>query len=162
MFASHIDSFIYSHYGTVISEKYNEWTSSHNIDECSIAYRNNKKGKSNIQFAAEVIKEIIQWGKCYIFVGDFSKFFENIEHRQLKRCLKDVLQVSELPRDYYQVLKSLMKYSYVDLKKLRIWLTDQKINYEKNKRYFLEAKDFRAFKTFTKLVQKLLISPFLK
>ena len=154
MFASHIDSFIYSHYGTVISEKYNEWTSSHNIDECSIAYRNNKKGKSNIQFAAEVIKEIIQCGKCYIFVGDFSKFFENIEHRQLKRCLKDVLQVSELPRDYYQVLKSLMKFSYVDLKKLRIWLTAQKINYEKNKRYFLEAKDFRAFKTSTKLVQK--------
>lgn len=154
MFASHIDSFIYSHYGTIISEKYNEWTSLHDIDECAIAYRNNKKGKSNIQFAAEVIKTIIQYEKCYILVGDFSKFFEKIEHRQLKSCLKDVLQVSELSRDYYQVLKSLMKYSYVDLKQLRRWLTDQGINYEKNKRYFLTPEDFRSFRCSTKLVQK--------
>lgn len=154
MFASHIDSFIYSYYGTIISERYNEWTDSHNIDECSIAYRNNKKGKSNIQFAAEVIKEIIQYEKCYILVGDFTKFFENIEHRQLKRCLKDVLQVSELPKDYYQVLKSLMKYSYVELKQLRKWLTDQGINYEKNKQYFLKPEDFRAFRSSTKAIQK--------
>lgn len=154
MFASHIDSFIYSYYGTIISEKYNEWTDSHNIDECSIAYRNNKKGKSNIQFAAEVIKEIIQYEKCYILVGDFTRFFENIEHKQLKLCLKEVLQVSELPKDYYQVLKSLMKYSYVEVKMLRKWLTGQGINYEKNKRYFLKPNDFRAFRHSTKLVQK--------
>lgn len=154
MFASHIDSFIYSYYGTIISEKYNEWTRLHNIDECSIAYRNNKKGKSNIQFSAEVIKTIIQYEKCYILVGDFSKFFENIEHRQLKRCLKDVLQVAELPRDYYQVLKSLMKYSYVNRKQLKKWLTDQGINYEKNKQYFLKPEDFRAFRSSTRAVQK--------
>ena len=87
-------------------------------------------------------------------VGDFTKFFENIEHRQLKRCLKDVLQVSELPKDYYQVLKSLMKYSYVELKQLRKWLTDQGINYEKNKQYFLKPEDFRAFRSSTKSIQK--------
>lgn len=154
MFASHIDSFIYSHYGAIISEKYNEWTVSHNIDECSIAYRNNKKGKSNIQFAAEVIREIVKCRKCYIFVGDFSKFFDGIEHKQLKGCLKEVLQVSRLEKDYHKVLKSLMEYSYVELKQLKLWLTKQRINFEKIKRYFSSIKEFREFRSSTKLVQK--------
>ena len=58
MFASHMDSFIYSYYGDIISRDYNTWALSHGVDECSIAYRNNKKGKSNIQFAAESFKEL--------------------------------------------------------------------------------------------------------
>ena len=154
MFASHIDSFIYSYYGNIISKHYNAWAISHGIDECSIAYRNNKKGKSNIQFAAEVIQRIIQCQKCYIFVGDFTKFFDKLDHKYLKQCLKDVLQVSQLDKDYYQVLKSLMNYSYIDLQQLRSWLRQQDIDFEKEKCYFRNMKEFRDFQHTTKLIQK--------
>ena len=154
MVASHIDGFIYSHYGSVISEKYNEWALLHGIDECSIAYRNNKKGKSNIQFAAEVITTIIKYQKCYIWVGDFTKFFDNLNHKCLKQCLRDVLNVTHMSKDYYQVLKSLTNYSYIDLKQLRYLLTQRGINFEKNKRYFSSIKEFRKFQQETKLTQK--------
>lgn len=153
MFASHMDSFIYSYYGDIISRDYNTWALSHGIDECSIAYRNNKKGKSNIQFAAEVIQRIIQYQKCYIFIGDFTHFFDKLNHKYLKQCLKDVLQVSQLDKDYYQVLKSLMRYSYIDLQQLRSWLRQQSIDFEKEKCYFRNMKEFRNFQHTTKLVQ---------
>ena len=154
MYASHIDSFIYMHYGEKISKYYNKWTNCHGIDDCSIAYRNNKPGESNIQFAAEVIRTIIKYKYCYIFVSDFKKFFDSLNHKYLKQCLKEVLDVKTLTKDYYQVLKSLTHSSYIEVNELKNWLKERNIDFKAQQCYFKDIKEFREFAKTSGLVHR--------
>ncbi|OMD57614.1 reverse transcriptase domain-containing protein [Paenibacillus odorifer] len=146
-YASHIDGYIYSYYGDKINELYNELTIKRDIDDVSIAYRNNKKGKSNIHFAAEVINFITRHKKSYIFVADFSDFFDNLDHRYLKEKLKIVLNKNNLPSDYYNIFKNITKFSYINKKKLERHLIDIKEDtYFKRKERYLTTKQFENYK----------------
>lgn len=53
-----------------------------------------------------------------IFVGDFSDYFDNLDHHYLKDRLKNLLGVNKLPSDYYAVFKNITRYSWVDLNEL--------------------------------------------
>ena len=152
MYASHIDSFIYSFYSDIFNDKYNQWSKEHNIDSCATAYRNNKRGKSNIHYAAEVIQFIVNSPGCYIMVGDYHDFFGSLNHGYLKFRLKEVLQKQDLDKDEYAVLKSVMKYAYVDKKGLEKYLRMHGTNIEKLKVYFTTGKEFRLFKDQAKIL----------
>lgn len=93
MYAGHLDSYIYKYYAEKLNCKYNQFMRKNNIDECSTAYRDNKNGQSNIEFAAEVINSIVQYKDAYIMVGDFTKFFDKINHYRLKQRILEVLAV---------------------------------------------------------------------
>ncbi|MBC2025621.1 reverse transcriptase domain-containing protein [Listeria booriae] len=114
MYAAHLDGFIYSYYGRKLNTSYNTWVLENDIDECSIAYRDNKAGKCNIDFAAELINQICEYKDCFIMVGDYKNFFETLNHSILKERLKEVLSVNELRKDWYQVYKSVTKYRYIE------------------------------------------------
>ncbi|MFE0556492.1 reverse transcriptase domain-containing protein [Paenibacillus sp. NPDC058910] len=146
-YAAHIDGYIYSYYGDKINELYNSLTIKRNIDDVSIAYRNNKKGKSNIHFAAEVINFITKHKLSYILVTDFSDFFDNLDHRYLKEKLKIVLDRKNLPSDYYNVFKNITKFSYINKKKLERYLIDNKEDtYFKRKERYLTTAQFNNYK----------------
>ncbi|HCT0554141.1 TPA: RNA-dependent DNA polymerase, partial [Staphylococcus pseudintermedius] len=60
MYSGHLDSYIYRYYADYLNTNYyNHVCKKLFIDQCVIAYRNNKQGKSNIDFAAEVINQIV-------------------------------------------------------------------------------------------------------
>lgn len=124
-YASHLDSYIYKYYGEILNDKYNDFVSKHKIDECSIAYRNNKKGKSNIHFAREVFEFILKHDDVTIVALDFSSFFDKISHRELKKTIKQLLEVEELPKDYYNVFKSITKFRSVEKEDLDQYLVDK-------------------------------------
>lgn len=147
MYAGHWDNFIYKFYADeLLNPKYNNYCFNMNIDDCVTAYRNNKKGQSNIDFAAEVINSIVQFEEAYILVGDFTHFFDSLQHSLLKQRLASVLDVTILSKDWFNVFNSVTKYGYYE-KQLLIDLfgTDKQIKQSGRKSYFNQLSAFRKF-----------------
>ena len=90
-YAAHIDRFIYEYYGNRLNNQYNNYVKSKGIGKVSTAYRNCMPGKCNIDFAKEVFEYIVKCKSAYIFVGDFSKFFDKLDHKYLKEKIKCVI-----------------------------------------------------------------------
>lgn len=146
MYAGHLDGFIYKYYAEQLNTRYNIITDKHKIDECSTAYRNNKKRHSNIEFAAEVINTTVNYEEAYILVGDFTKFFNKINHRLLKELLIEVLDVNKLSDDWYNIYRSITKYGYYEKSFLQtIPEIVNRINNKKHKSYFKNLREFRKF-----------------
>lgn len=147
MYSGHMDNYIYQYYAEILNNRYNDWVKINKIDPCSIAYRNNKQEKSNIHFAAEVIDTICRLGNCYILIGDFEKFFDNLNHRVLKNRLTEILDVEYLPKDWYNIFKSVTKYSYCEKKILNKKLgTDKQFRARKELTYFKTVNEYREFR----------------
>ncbi len=113
-YAAHIDRCIYQLYAYKLNNKYNERVIQDNTTNCAVAYRTDL-GKSNIHFAKEAFDFILSQKSCYIIVGDFTNFFESIDHLFLKKQLMSLLNVKCLPEDYYAVYKNITKYSKWEL-----------------------------------------------
>lgn len=110
--ANHHDSFIYRYYGSLLTDYYDKYVSIAGISECAAAYRRNQ-GKSNITTAKDVFDFIFDTGDTWVFKGDFSSFFDNLDHGYLKRMVKNVLGESRLPIDWYRVINSITKYRLI-------------------------------------------------
>lgn len=115
MYAAHVDSWIYRYYGACLNEKYNEYLKIHGFHDIPIAYRTNLNGQCNINYANDTFKFIKNNVPSIVIIGDFTKFFDFLDHQYLKKQLCDLLEVNRLPDDFYHVFLSLTKYSYVDL-----------------------------------------------
>lgn len=109
-YCSHIDRCIYQRYSFLLNRSFNNYASSHELDESVIAYRTNS-GRSNIDYANQAFDFIERCEQCYVIVSDFSNFFDRIDHEKLKKALCNLLKVDCLPADYYAVFKSLTRYS---------------------------------------------------
>lgn len=133
-YSAHIDRFIYQYYGFKVNQYYNNRMKNDNIDSVAIAYRDNLH-KNNIHFAKAAIDFIKYNNECYVVIGDFTGFFDNLDHNYLKARLCDLLNVDRLPEDYYAVLKNITQYSTWNLEDLL------KLNGLKN-----NVKGFQAFK----------------
>lgn len=113
-YAAHIDRFIYEYYGNRLNNRYNDYMKSNGISRVSTAYRNCTPGKCNIDFAKEVFEYIVKCESAYIFVGDFSKFFDNLDHKYLKEKIKCVIGEKSLDAADYAIYKNITKFSYVE------------------------------------------------
>lgn len=113
-YSAHIDRYIYEFYGNRLNNKYNDYLKKYGINRVSTAYRNCTPGKCNIHFAKEVFEFIVSCESAYIFVGDFSKFFDKLQHKYLKDKLKAVIGVESLDVADYAIFKNLTKFSYIE------------------------------------------------
>ena len=113
-YAAHIDRCILQYYCYNMNEIYNYRIKEYNIDDVPIAYRSDL-GKNNIHFAKEAIDFINKYSDCFIMIGDYTKFFDNLDHSYLKERLCQVLEVEKLPADYYNIFKNITKYSIWEL-----------------------------------------------
>ena len=141
MYASHIDNYIYKYYSEKLNEKYNQFCVKKGIDDCVIAYRNNKNGCCNIDFAAEIINKIVEYGAAYIFIGDFKSYFDEIDHSLLKKNLREVLEMDTLPKDWYQVYKTITHYGYYMKNEIEQYCRSKK----GQRSYFDNVYKFRKF-----------------
>lgn len=146
MYTGHLDGYIYKYYSMKLNKEYNSWAEDNSIDEVSIAYRDNKLGKSNIDFAAEVINQIVLFESSYILIGDFETFFDTLNHQFLKKRIQDILGKDYLEKDWYNVFRSVTKYGYYEKNDLITKFGNDSLLREKNKNsYFDNMKEFRMF-----------------
>lgn len=113
-YSAHTDRYIYSYYGYLINQAYNEYMKTHGMDMVAVAYRDNLK-KNNIHFAKVAFDYIRKFEECYVIIGDFTHFFDSLQHDYLKKRLCNVLGEEYLPEDYYAVFKNITKYSIWEL-----------------------------------------------
>ena len=114
-YCSHLDRCVYQRYAFLLNCQYNIWACENNIDDVAIAYRDNL-GKNNIDFAKDAFDAIRSFPQCFILVGDFTNFFDNLEHQYLKKMMCEVLGVERLPQDCFSVFKNITRFSSWDWK----------------------------------------------
>lgn len=150
MYAGHLDSFIYKYYSDILNKIYNQYVEDLGISMCAIAYRSyqdKENKKSNIHSAAEVINFIKEQKETVILIGDFTRYFEKIDHRILKENLYEVMDVVSLPNDWFNIYKSVTKYGYYKIEDFEKPNKEVQHFFElKRHTYFKSLKHFRKYK----------------
>lgn len=149
-YSAYIDRYIYSYYGYLVNQSYNQYMQDRNIDMVAVAYRDNLN-KNNIHFSKKAFDFIKSSEECYVVIGDFSSFFDSLQHDYLKERLCEVLGADLLPEDYYTVFKNITKYSVWELKDLLelngLEETEEDIAKLNAKRKVLDRKSFKKNKS---------------
>lgn len=112
-YCSHMDRCVYQRYAFLLNYYYNIRAKEKGIHKAAIAYRNNL-GKNNINFAKDAFDAIRRSGKSLIIIGDFTSFFDKLDHNYLKQSLCELLEVKRLPQDYFAVFKNITRFSSLD------------------------------------------------
>lgn len=119
MYATHIDSHIYSYYShKIIQPKYEEYLKQNPIlNSCITAYRqietnDGVRYKYNVDFAKDVFDEIKDRQNCGVLAFDIKDFFPSLNHQQLKKIWGKILGNKSLTKDNYTLFKSITNYSY--------------------------------------------------
>ena len=156
-YAAHLDRYIYQKYANEIGVRYNEYVKINNIDGCSVAYRSGL-GKCNIDFAKEAFEAIKTGDKNIIIIGDFTNFFDNLDHKHLKSRLKTVLK-KELDNNLYKVFKSITKFNYISVDEIYVYLT--KKEGKRSEKFFMRTlkqimtnEEFKEFVKMPNVLQK--------
>ncbi len=113
-YASHIDTCIFQYYGFLLNKLYNAKIGQLGTSMVAVAYRTDLH-KNNIHFAKMAIDFIRKSGSCYIMIGDFTNFFDNLDHRYLKDRWCELLGTSSLPEDHYAIFKNITRYNKWEL-----------------------------------------------
>lgn len=140
MYASHIDSHIYSYYNFLLSEEYEQYLKKLDISENITAYRKvqieeTEKGKSNVHFAKEVFDYIGEQDECVVVTQDIEGFFDNINHKILKEKICKVKCVDVLEPSFFKVFNSLTKYKYIEYKDFDNKLVRKEIRKQRYSKY---------------------------
>lgn len=116
-YASHIDTCIFQYYGFILNELYNQKITELGTSSVAVAYRTDLH-KNNIHFAKKAIDFIRNLGPCYVMIGDFTSFFDNLDHKYLKDRWCELLDAKNLPDDHYAIFKNITRYNKWELRDL--------------------------------------------
>lgn len=155
VYASHFDSFIYSYYSTLLTDKYKKLLDKYDLNQCVLAYLDT--GKSNIDHAHESFEFIKEKGVCTALAFDISGFFDGLDHEILKKMWAVTLgKRGKLPLDYYSVYRSLTSYQFVQ--KDKIYSTFKELSLKQKKKEFVDRlctpKEFRELVRNGGLIEK--------
>ena len=118
-YAAHMDRCIYQYYAAILNEYYNDRIRELGIEKVPVAYRTDLKD-SNIQSAKKAFDFIKSQPVCSVMIGDFTNFFDNLDHQYLKKQWSSLLQKDQLPPDHYAVYKNITRYSMWELENLLV------------------------------------------
>lgn len=136
LYASHLDSHIFSYYTQkIISPEYEKILKKKPTLSDSISgYRqiptiDNLKFKNNIHFAKDIFDEVKKRGNCVVLAYDIENFFPSLNHKLLKLLWARVIGCKSLPKDHYNIFKATSNFSYVKLNDLKTYKNhfDEKI-----------------------------------
>lgn len=125
-FSAHLDAMIFSKYNTILATAYEKYIEYLPFNESIVAYRKipvikGKNGnKCNIEFAKTAF-EFIKSNKestLSVIVADITHFFDNLNHKILKKKWAEVLQETSLPGDHFNLYKALTRIKYVEANQL--------------------------------------------
>jgi RNA-directed DNA polymerase len=152
-YASHADSHVFARYASILYKRYEERLAADGLCDCVLAYRSIKRGdgrgKSNVDHAGEVfayIAEHVVHGPLVALAFDIEKFFDTMDHDQLKDQwlkvldpakgdltldydvkLEDKSTISKngdgdharLPKDHFNVYKAITQFDFVEEEDLK-------------------------------------------
>lgn len=113
-YCSHIDGHIYAYYAHLLSTPYEKLLVENKLSEVVLAFRKRSTPQSNIHYAKIVFDEIKKRQNCSVVCLDIKGFFDNLDHMFLKKAWQTILDCDKLPKDHFQVYKSISKYAYVE------------------------------------------------
>lgn len=113
-YASHLDRCVFQLYSHILNELYNKEIAKRGIDSVPVAYRTDLK-LNNIDISKIAFDYIKQHSPSYVIIGDFSGFFDNLNHEYLKTRWCNLLGAKCLPKDHYSVFKNITRYSKWEL-----------------------------------------------
>lgn len=116
-YASHVDRCIFQFYSHLLDKFYIKEITQRGIASVPIAYRTDLH-MNNIHFAKKAIEFIRQQNRCYVMIGDFTGFFDHLDHNYLKQQWINLIKTDKLPDDHYAVYKNITRYSTWELKDL--------------------------------------------
>ena len=117
-YAAHSDSHIYSYYAHDLSNRLEELYQKEGGDHV-LAYRRFDVPKCNIHFAHEAFSYISSHNPCDVIAIDVEGFFDALDHQELKKQWKMILNEQSLPKDHYAVYNACTNGSAVTLPELR-------------------------------------------
>lgn len=121
-FASHLDAMVFSRYNQLLSEAYENFIKYQPFNSSVVAYRKipiekeTKGNQCNIDFAKTAFKFIHENNVEFqsVIIADITSFFDNLDHKILKRQWSIVLGEKTLPKDHYNLYKALTRIKYVE------------------------------------------------
>ncbi|MGM9670080.1 MAG: reverse transcriptase/maturase family protein [Oscillospiraceae bacterium] len=113
-YAAHIDRCIYQYYSFLLNSLYNERVKLDGFSASAVAYRTDLH-ENNIHFSKRAFDFIKATAPVYVMIGDFTGFFDNLDHAYLKKQWCSLLGVERLPADHYAVFKNITSYSKFEL-----------------------------------------------
>ena len=123
-YANHLDACIYSYYSKILNTAYDAKLLHLCLHDTITAYRRiklnpkdpNSSNKSSADFAAEVFDYIINHKEDQLvaITFDIQGFFDNLDHKLLKKAWYETLNKQTLPCPEYNLFKSLTNFSYIN------------------------------------------------
>lgn len=113
-YSAHIDRCIYQYYNFLLNEKYINRIENDGISSVPVAYRTDLH-QNNINFSKHAFDFIRQSESCYVMIGDFTGFFDNLDHSYLKKQWCSLIEKAYLPEDHYAIFKNITRYSKWEL-----------------------------------------------
>ena len=93
---------------------YNSRIREYQIEDVPVAYRSDL-GLNNIHLAKIAFDFIKDNPSCYVMIGDFTSFFDKLDHAYLKQQWCQLLGMQQLPPDHYNIFKNVTRYSVWEL-----------------------------------------------
>lgn len=113
-YAAHIDRCIYQYYSFILNSLYNERVKKDRTSAAAVAYRTDLH-ENNIHFSKRAFDFIKTKSPVHVMIGDFTGFFDNLDHMYLKEQWCSLLGVDRLPPDHFAVFKNITSYSKWEL-----------------------------------------------
>ena len=139
-YCNHLDAQILAYYGDKINKLLeNEYKKNANLNDSVIGYRaiphNEYINKSTINFAGEAFDFIKTNPELNLVVAclDISSFFDNLNHKELKRAWYKIQNRRTLNDDEYNVFKAVTQSHFIDIEELLPLLP----NFDQKSRSFL-------------------------
>ena len=113
-YVAHIDRCIYQYYSFLLNALYNGRVREDGTSAAAVAYRTDLQ-ENNIHFSKRTFDFIKMNSPVHVMIGDFTGFFDNLDHAYLKRQWCSLLGVDRLPADHFAVFKNITSYSKMEL-----------------------------------------------
>lgn len=94
----------------------------------------------------EAFEFICKCDTAYVFVGDFSNFFDKLDHKYLKETIKDVLNKQELNSAEYAIYKNITHFTYVEANDIESFKGKSRAEMRELDKYF-DTEEFQTFKS---------------
>ncbi|MGL5641068.1 MAG: reverse transcriptase domain-containing protein [Paraclostridium sp.] len=146
-YSAHLDRYIYQFYASELNNYYNKIAKEYGINKASIAYRNIFDGKCNIHFAKEVFDFIANQEKAYIYIADFSNFFDELNHSYLKSKICNTLKCERLPKEHYAIFKNITNFTYINKEDILKYNNITEKQYRELDKIFNTSQEFQLFKS---------------
>ena len=147
-YASHMDSLVYSYYASRLNPMYEEELDRVGLSDTVIAFRKlvDQMGRSKctIHLANDAFQKISEVKNCKVLAFELKSFFDELNHKELKKAWCRLLGLNSLPEDHYNVFKSLSCHSLVSRSVLyKEFEISESAVFKNEIRRICEAKDFR-------------------